>query len=560
MISSKTLNQGGQSLKSILKAARKPKEATPVKHRNKPENYAFSEEIHICCSVLPNRKNRVEGKAYYKPKCPRKLFQSKGIALPPATVKGLRGKTKEEVIQNLEQVPYYDEYAPVIILDISNQYAEKKQELSLKTIWFLNRLELLQDKDYNDSLARELFACGEGLALYHLHPANAFPSDYEDAVREALGQRTKQEEYRYWRQLHRIVKLAVKKQYMIYDPLREIVSNFASAASAEQTEVRNALTKKQFKRDEEAKILAFLCEELPEGKRYVRESLALGAAIRYFTGMRAREVCALLWEDLIKLPNLDGWQFLVSKVLSDDGTLSSQSEQSEWDRFRRVPVPGALAEMLLERKRLLLGQGFDEKALQKQPLLLKAEPRSENRNSDQLLHCTPRQLQNYCNKVIEQADIKEQMLSLPDRKTGVPRIVDANHYMGDLFQKNFQYAAKHTCGLTRGELAYVLGNTPQDTFSRHYCDYANNMIQYMMCKKLERWTARCMEFARGEPPRKYPEQKVIDEWMDLVDPTSEKVAGAVLTLESKHNTHLEVQVQCEHGCSGTFTWYGKEAR
>lgn len=92
-----------------------------------------------------------------------------------------------------------------------------------------------------------------------------------------------------------------------------------------------------------------------------------------------------------------------------------------------------------------------------------------------------------CKKLIEIADIPELLLTLPDLENDL--VTDINKYYGDIFFMNFKYRANHLSGMTRGEINYILGVSPPDTFSQHYCDYSNDFVQFGMVKKLERWTS-----------------------------------------------------------------------
>ena len=54
--------------------------------------------------------------------------------------------------------------------------------------------------------------------------------------------------------------------------------------------------------------------------------------------------------------------------------------------------------------------------------------------------------------------------------------------------------------MTPGEIAYILGRQPPDTFSKHYCDYGNIESQTILVRKLMRWDALRR---RKEPPQLY---------------------------------------------------------
>ena len=459
------------------------------KERRKPaERYAFSAEIAIRYTILKNRKNRYAGKAYY---CSVLDDRKRGKPLTEMVEKGLRSHTEQGVLTRLEEVPFDGRVESVIVEDILSAYEEKKNTLSLKTVWFCLRSTLLRKRRYDDSVAKLLF-CGESQELSNLCLSEAFLSDFTDAMESVFGAAADDILLKYWEQLSLILDTAVEGKYLKVNPLERRLREMSTRATQAQREVRNALSKKTFTHEEEERILAYICGETRKSygpryaKRYEVDSVCLAGAICLYTGMEFREVCALTWRDVL-CTELNTYQFAITKVAP-----SGKKAGSNWNRqvrgaFRLLPIVPELSEMLLARKNYLLAVcNFSHQELAAAPIILRTDPVGGKKGSAALEGCPPQTLARRCRKVIEAAEIRSQVLLLPDEINPLER--DLSKYQGNIFRTHFKYRANHTCGFTRGEINYMLGLTPPDTFSRHYCDYTNDFVQLSMAHKLQRWT------------------------------------------------------------------------
>ena len=233
-------------------------------------------------------------------------------------------------------------------------------------------------------------------------------------------------------------------------------------------------------------MLTFVCS-FPDGTapRYMTDSKWLAGVIRMFTGMSGSEVSALNWADYRQINALEVYQFSVIPMQEE----KPQGEEALPDKTRLVPVSTLLARMLNARLGYLKHTyGTDMRTIKNYPIVFAQEVSDSSLPDPETLRCSARRLAGFSREFVDKADISENILVLPiNDDEGVE--TDISKYEGDIFRANFRYRANHSCSMTRGEVSYILGNTPPDTFSRHYCDYTNDMIQYGMSRKLDRWTS-----------------------------------------------------------------------
>ena len=220
-------------------------------------------------------------------------------------------------------------------------------------------------------------------------------------------------------------------------------------------------------------------------RRYEAEPLVLATAIRFYTGMRASEVCALRWSDLdrTRFPDEMVYQLRVERFAREDGSICSHIAREDWRRYRIVPVVPELAEMIEARRAFLMRQkGNEERPLDGRYMF----PR-RGRPGEHPAPCRPQDIRDACSKLLTYVDIPQLYVELPE-ESGVVE-TDINHYRGDMFRAHFAARATMLCGLTGGELAYVMGRAAPDTFSENYCDFSNGNAQLMLLHKLRRWSS-----------------------------------------------------------------------
>jgi len=531
-----------------------------VKHRKRPSIYQFSNEITLFYTVHRDRYGVYVGEAYYRGNATPESTKDRQVWNSPATQKGLRCKDRESIIGKIESVPFLNSIYPYIVGDMLDHYGDGLVGCSLKTIWLCCHSRLLARRDYRDEIAQNILFSSEKNTLSELCPANAGDEDYRNAMQAVIPEGSIAV-VKYWQQLNIIMRIAEESGFIDANPIPALLPEISNRASKELRNLRNMLTKKTFTFEEEARILAYVREESDadfgprKALRFEEDSTLLLGPIHLFTGMSTREACALTWDDFENIPGLKAYRLLVYKFLSDEGTVIYHTDGTA---CRKVPVAPLLADMLKSRKTYLQAMcGFTEAELQHLPIIM-----PNNKKTLAVLskppYCKYDAAIRVCRSLIEKANIPTQELVLPG--DGEALVVDMNKYQGDIFYSNFKHRANHTCSFNRGELSYVVGNKAPDTFSQHYCDYTNDLVQYGMVQKLNRWshahetgvqnstqsTSELSTFTRNTSVHSDHKKNHYNAVSITVSPTKE-VSGS----------YIDVLVECDHGVTGSIAVYGK---
>lgn len=200
--------------------------------------------------------------------------------------------------------------------------------------------------------------------------------------------------------------------------------------------------------------------------------------------------------------------------------------------------------------------GYTETEIRATPIILPSERRSKTKGIAST-YCKYTVATKICRQIIEAAKIPTQELVLPGNDE---IIVDMNKYMGDIFYSNFRHRANHICSFSRGELSYVLGNKGPDTFSQHYCDYSNDLVQYSMAQKLRRWT-HVYEYSTPVNQAATTTKIHSRGFSETSDSNTGHPFNCLdLTLQSNENipgSYIDIEIECEHGIDGTISVFSK---
>lgn len=407
---------------------------------------------------------------------------------------GNQASSNEVLYSALEELAWNEKIIGHIATDVRRNYDNLAGDnISLKTLMFGCADILLKQKSFKKETALALFA-GADRSLANLIPSQTSEQDYENVVREIAAE-GKCKETECWRLLNSIFSIAVKNKLVSRNPILEIINKNSGRASTNIRKVRKRLIKRQFTPKEEKIILNKLFEDtkLEFGDRlaklYEVDSHWLALAIRLYTGMTVKEICALKWQDYVRIKGSEDSQFKVVRYISEDRYVEEYSMSEKLRRRRLVPVVCTLSEMLENRKRYLL-KSFDltEETILQYPIIFDLEVGGRHK----ITHCRKK----YCNvnkitkvekEMIAALNISPQNISLadPERKS-----TDLSVYGGDIFYSNWKFKANYICGLTDGEISYILGIKPQSVLDTYYCDYGQQALQSQMAKKLRRWTAK----------------------------------------------------------------------
>ena len=524
--------------------------------------YDFSREIKICYNFIVKSGKVEAARAYYRNilRPDSGTTSKKGKrANEYRTERGLRGKTKDEIIPKLEFVPFYDEYFDDIVSDIKDYYKEDQSRLTVKTMWFCCRNALLSRISYDEELAMKLF-CGENQILSDLISGGCTIESLVKAVEALCGENEAGKAE--WLQLYLIFQVAVEEGMIEKNPLVPFVHVVREENKKKLYMLNAALKKGHFTDREETRILEYLCEKIPlrdhKGTlvpRYVAESKWLAGAFSLFAGLPVREICPLLWSDLHYLDDEETMQIYITKHLNRNDEVISNVNYGNKAHYRKVPLDVNLARMLLLRKRFLMEQyGLSEDAISEIPIMLETESAGRGRKKRSMISRNSALAVN--RQLLSAAQIPDDLVSLLEGDAQFD--VNLNAYRNDLFASNFRHKAYHVCGFSAGELSYYVGNKGSDTFARHYCDYGNDFLQYDMAKKLYRWTFR-HDSANDVSDAFCTEETIAGEKEYATGRFSQGRANVSLTLKPTLQAEgiVRVEIECEHGLNGTVISFCK---
>lgn len=469
-----------------------------TKHLEEPRVYHFSPDIELRY-VMIKRADAYSAKADYRGILREHQKHRKfGVMLTPKTEKGLRASSEEEVVSRLEMVPFYEEFTQAIVDDLYDYYECCPYKLSLKSIWFCCRITLREKDFYDDYLAKEMF-CGENQTLSNIVPAEAAEEAYINAMNQVFAE--KEGAYRkYWDQLVLILNEAVSAGFVSTNPLKTRNDVIPGDFRLGVRKLRAALGKNWLDVDQEAKMINFLYESVDEEgtPRFVHDSTYLSVAIRLFTGMPTREVCALTWDDFTRVGWTGCFQFIVMKHLDSRNQLISHVNYHNEKTRRKVPCSPLLATMLHKRKQYLQQKwSVQNETLKMMPIVLPREYATV-KQSGKSTFCSREKVNAVCKEVLAKANIPSNVIQLLGGDENYS--VDLNGYGGDIYYANFRHKIIQHCGFSDGERAYVTGTKAATTFAEHYLDYGNVFSQLRMVHRLKRWVCQ-IEAIGMKPPK-----------------------------------------------------------
>lgn len=474
------LISGTKTLRMLYREKLETKEKSV---RNAPQEYCFTRDIRFWYTIShpdPLTNPKVEA---YVCKLPTSEQKKRTKQARGAKIKSAYASTTKFDLEHItawleETVPYN-----VRIHDGAVQaFAMLKRSadwlsLTLKSCWYLDLdVSKISDDPWFE-MERELFSSPVG-SLTLLTEED----DIQGEMQAFLDGKTVAESKNYWTILSNLFDQAVQEQHIPSNPIREYVRQFRERHTEGQ-KVRDALSKKSFRWEEERKLLGVLDEKLPNDGAY------LGVALRYFTGLEPNVVCALTWGDIHRLDD-GGHQLWIQRQVSNDGKTVSGFSQVE--DYRRLPIPNMLYVRLNERKKYIKEQ-LSLTSINDCPIV--APDKLLKGNTPERL--SPRALARLSRKIIQRMGIPENVIYLPDKGIGVKE-TNLSSYHGDIFRSHIRYRLNVTCGFTDAETRYFLGLTQVSTFGKHYCDFRNECAQILMAQKLRRWEVKLSDTQEGD--------------------------------------------------------------
>ena len=509
-----------------------------IKARKRSASYAFSKEINIRYSYTVRNGIKAGIASYYS-----HPFNGSEKKITPRIEKGLRGVNETQFLGKLEQIPFYESVDYIIRKDIKKAYENNLHELSLKSLWFIQRKELQSQNKYNDDVAKELL-CSNHKIIEDMTYKEFDKEQLSKAISQITENFTQEKKQRYWDQIYLVYKQAVTSNYLPMNPVIDVYQNLSNKLLKEQQEVRNALTKKQLSINEQIKLLTQRGGVSARNWDNTSSIKTIIIAFRLFTAIPAKEMCALSWEDVAYIPEYGIYQVQITKYTSDKEQIVPYGAKEDWLRFRCIPIVPALAGILLARKKYIQNKyRIKDENIDRIPIFCETIDKRKNKQKAMSIW----KINQICRDGINSLGIEEMTITLPEDDTET----DLNKYRNDLFVSNFKFCGNHISKMTRGEINYLLGITAPDTYSKHYCDYTNDAIQFSITRKMERWVSLLL-FDENE------EQSVIKTMTKIKAGPYIHSASINVCVKIKKAAKITISVNSEYGCKGTMIQSGEK--
>ncbi len=466
----------------------------------------------------------------------------------------------EEIFARITKWVLRPNIMKLIVRDIEAAYEDHPQDLSLKTVWYCLRADLKATyMSYEDKLAIDLF-CGKDQTLSDLE----LKGIHEESILDALAQTAPgcEEDPRYRRLLDLIFRMAVRRGFLDVHPFTPEKTSLEQDRKKAMRQLRDALGKDSLSFTEMRKVLAFLLEPVDEQNtpRAVRESRWLIPLIRLCTGMPLREICSLQWKDFHQIEDFDAYQLHVTKLTNDANESVPITSYRYVRKYRKVPCVTILSEALLQRlKYMEKTYGISPKDAMSMPMIFSEEPGTKRKGRPKgSLQCTIQQARKMSAIAMAKAEIPSDVITLLDGEAAFQE--DLNACRNDLFYSNFLHYLRTVCGLSEGQICYIVGRKAPNCFSEHYVDFRNDFIQLAMVQRMDRLWA-LVQAENDTQEYTYTASHQNADHTSTVDPPSNALASAEVTIipEIPFSVgDIRIRVECQRGAECKITSYTKE--
>ncbi|MCF2617846.1 hypothetical protein JQM68_11675 [Oscillibacter valericigenes] len=531
------------------------------KRRARPQAYSFSPELTIWYTAVQKRDMRFKVKAYLceypSHKQEQQNILKRGKEIKSACVWNTMCTNEAEIHHWLEDTAVFSDKIYNHAVKLLNTHY-KKSPLTLKSFWYLHFQDEVLSEFNQFDICRSFIRSS---AASQLLVGASVREEYEAASAAFLSSTSccgascnvDEAELDIWNFLSILLDIAVKERYYKANPLEDEPSPSRLRHSDFQ-ELRDALTKKTFSISEEQIFLDTVHKELPAGP-------ALGALIRFYTGLPAAQVCALKYRDFVSLPYTHDYQFLVYQAVSEEKPQNGTKKERTLvalrreEEYRRIPVISVLSKLILERMKSMEKSGI---LVENSDYFILSDFDSSSGGTASLSQpVSPASLQRYCKKLIQSIGIEDIYLEIPDEDGGA-KVSNFSRYQADFFRTNVRFRLKETCGFSNSECDYFLGLQQQNTFAKHYCDFSNSLSQNVMLAKLEAWSAL---HRIGSSQLPYEKVFTAKDRVLEVPAMMPCCATASLTCKvapgSKGNSsapsEVSITIECDHGFNGMLT-------
>lgn len=489
MLSELPLNE----LQTIEQPQNQHTDSKKADSRNNIEIIKFSPEIHF-----KMRKKYKHGKLDGIEACCHgpsvlKARKSRGMKQGPRIVGSLIGKQIKD--EDTARMWTMNEYPYLSVTEGTN----KDRKLGKKSI-----REIIGAKYTNDSLTKECSL----RTFYYVNPkldntlsnrkkvllkklmmsrvglirikdccvetlSNAVATIADDTATETVTE--------YLELVHLLLQHAVSLKYIAENSMQQWANTIKKIGKVRR-QSREALGKNSLSKNQLKGVYKIL-------KNNMNNPKYLGLMIQLFTGLSAREVCALTLDSI----HQDDIRLAPVTLLKITHESTSEGELLPFDelhKYRWIPCVKVLKNPLIKHYEQIkkMNRGNNEDKIKLLTYL--------NSSCDELANSAvlPQELRDLSRKIIRDIGIEPHIIRLSDEVLRDKR-TDINIYYGEILKSNFEFYNRRKFGLLPGEYRYLVGNVQLLVKDKNYIDYSNVHSQLNLFDKLEKWS----KFIRSEP-------------------------------------------------------------
>ena len=500
-------------LKQSIRTAVKRWEESPAEERMREnaKEYKFSKEISFCYCEKSN-EDGTSGVKLYVCRVPTEQ-QKKRNALQ-------RGEMIRESITRAKSVPtakveewielegaYRPKLRQSAIEEASKYFRD--MSISVKTLWYFVYERLTINDEEKEIFKNALHGNDLGELMVGETDADAFEAATDSC----------EESETVWNVLEAVLKESVRKRLIKRNPIDDLYEE--KRKEARILESVRALARRNYTDEEEQRIVLFLKHRFENDD----DNRALAVLAMLFTGLPAKVIAELRWDDFVKIPYSENYQLIVNKCTGEKGETVWLTDEPE---CRRIPIMSALAVLLKEYRKKVKGDKTD-KELQKRKIFL---PEGKINAVDAIMRLY--------SQAEKEAGIERDVVTTPHSSTRSE--TDFGKYSGNRFRENFEYHCQTVCQMTEAETDYVLRRKMSDTFSNHYCDYGHECIQQRMAVKLDRWGRKYMSFAKSDK-----DKEVRNKSRATINAMPQNDADAAVQFDVHAKGGVEITAEAAHG-------------
>lgn len=523
-------------------------DGTPKESYEEASVYAFSKEILIHYNVYPKERGRPILRACYRAILGKNASQTLGKRL---TKNVERRYSTEDLEEELDGIVLNSLMTSAIIDEVESTYRNQPEELSLKTVWFCNRPELMVSLTYDDSFAVQVF-CTADKALTDI----AIGEITEDTIQEILESALPADigKAKCIKLLKQVLRCAANRGFLSHNPLSHSIVHSSSALQDAMHDLRKALGKACLSFEEMQKMLAFLLE--PIGSQMVpraaKEPIWLVPLIRLCTGMPVREIVALQWKHFHKLGNLGKYQLYVVQHMNNSGNIVPLYTYKLATKFRKVPCASLLSNTLDQALINLCRQNqLSIQDVLDLPMI--PSPKATKRNSFCPIHVA----RKTCSKALEKACIHPDVVTLLEGEASFEE--DLNACCNDVYYSNFLHYCSQYCGMNAGQVSYICGKKGPDTFSNHYVDYGHDILQLAIIQKLDRlWSCLSIPSPSNRITNRFYSVPIGTDQTIYIDPVPSRLIAAdivITPIGGQQAGSISIHVASRHGVIAQISEY-----